>query len=283
MMATSLEGTVALVSGAGSAIGMGRVIAFALIRAGARVAMMDIDGAALDERVNEAREIGGDVCAIPIIADHSQWDHAVHAVQTTLDQLGELHVLVNLAGVHQRTLLPNGVETVNFWDLPPDVWTKMVTVNSTGPFLMARAAVGHMVEQGWGRIIGITTSLDTMLSGIPYGPTKATHEALVSAMAKDLEGTGVTSNALLPGGGANTNFVNRDVGRDFSRLVQPEVMGPPAVWLSSEEANDFNGMRIIAQDWDETRPAQENLQVASAPAAWPQLGRRDTTPPSLQN
>ena len=153
----------------------------------------------------------------------------------------------------------------------------MITVNSTGPFLMSRAAVGHMVKQGWGRIIGVTTSLDTMLNDIPYGPTKATHEALVSAMAKDLEGTGVTSNALLPGGGTNTNFVNRNASRDLSRLVQPEVMGPPAVWLSSQEANDFSGMRIIAQDWDESRSAQENIQLTSAPAAWPQLGRRDTS------
>ena len=60
----------------------------------------------------------------------------------------------------------------------------MITVNSTGPFLMARAAVNHMIQQGWGRVIGVTTSLDTMINGIPYGPTKATHEALVSAMAK---------------------------------------------------------------------------------------------------
>ena len=277
MIATPLQGTVALVSGAGSAIGMGRVITLALIRAGATVAMMDIDESSLKQRVNEAHAMGGPASAIAIVADHSQENQAEHAVETTLDRLGGLHVLVNLAGVHQRSLLPNGVESVNFWDLPTDVWTKMITVSSTGPFLMSRAAVGHMVKQGWGRIIGVTTSLDTMLNDIPYGPTKATHEALVSAMAKDLEGTGVTSNALLPGGGTNTNFVNRNASRDLSHLVQPEVMGPPAVWLSSQEANDFSGMRIIAQDWDESRSAHENIQMTSAPAAWPQLGRRDTS------
>ena len=273
-MAGTLEGTVALVSGAGSSIGMGRVIALALVGAGAKVAMMDIDGPSLEARVNEAHEIGGDDAAVPIVADISAWDDALRAVQTTLDELGGLHVLVNLAGVHQRALLPGGAESVKFWELPPEVWTKMVEVNSSGPFLMARAAVGHMVEQGWGRVIGVTTSLDTMIHGIPYGPTKATHEALVSAMARDLEGTGVTSNALLPGGGANTNFVSRAPGRDFSALVQPEVMGPPAVWLSSAAADAVNGVRIVARDWDEALSPEQNMKNASAPAAWPQLGRR---------
>jgi 3-oxoacyl-[acyl-carrier protein] reductase len=252
---------------------MGRVIALALVGAGAKVAMMDIDEVSLQARVNEAREIGGDESAIPVVADISQMDDALRAVQTTLNELGGLHVLVNLAGVHQRAFLPGSAESAKFWELPWEVWSKMVAINSSGPFFMARAAVGHMVEQGWGRVIGVTTSLDTMIHGIPYGPTKATHEALVSAMAKDLEGTGVTSNALLPGAGTNTNFLTRTPGRDFSNLVQPQVMGPPAVWLSSEAASDVNGMRIVAQDWDEALSPEENLKKASAPAAWPQLGR----------
>ena len=108
-----------------------------------------------------------------------------------------------------------------------DVWERMIAVNSTGPFLMARAAVPGMIENGWGRVIGVTTSLGTMTRNIPYGPSKATHEAMVAAMARELEGTGVTANALLPGGGTNTMFVDRDPSRDFAALVQPEVMARP--------------------------------------------------------
>ena len=68
-----------------------------------------------------------------------------------------------------------------------------MAVNLSGNFYMARAAVGHMLDQGWGRIIGVTTSMDSMWrEGMaPYGPSKAGHEALVAIMAQDLEGTGV--------------------------------------------------------------------------------------------
>ena len=268
-----LNGKVALVTGAGSPIGMGRVIALAMLRAGARVAMLDIKNDWLQQTANEAREIAGDAAVSTLVADTSRWDEAQRVVQSTVDTHGRLDILVNLAGVHHRSLLPPSDRPPRFWEQPVEVWERMIAVNSTGPFLMARAAVPGMIENGWGRIIGITTSLDTMTRNIPYGPSKATHEAMVAAMAPELEGVGVTANALLPGGGTNTMFVDRDPSRDFSALVQPEVMGPPSVWLASEESNGFNGMRVIANDWDPALSVEENLQRSSAPAAWGQLAR----------
>ena len=274
-MATGLlNGKVALVTGAGSPIGMGRVIALAYAAAGAKIAMMDIDGRALEHTANQAREIAGDDAVATIIADISDWSDAVRAVQQTTKTHGRLDVLVNLAGLHPRSLLASPSEYEKFWDLPVEVWQRVIAVTATGPFFMARAAVGQMIAQGWGRVIGVTTSLDTMIRDIPYGPTKATHEALVATMAKNLEGTGVTSNALLPGGGTNTMFVDRESGRDPSTLIQPEVMGPPAVWLASSASDGFNGMRIVAAEWDDNVSVEDNLKKASAPAAWPQLGRR---------
>ncbi len=269
-----LDGKTALVTGAGSPIGMGRVIALSLLRAGAKVTMLDIDAGSLERTANEAREIAGDAAVATVIADISKWSDAERAVQSAVEAHGGLDILVNLAGVHHRSLLPPSNPQPPFWELPVEVWETLIAVNSTGPFLMARAAVGRMVAQGWGRVIGVTTSLDTMTRNIPYGPSKSTHEALVAAMAPELEGTGVTANALLPGGGTNTMFVARDPGRDFSALVQPEVMGPPAVWLASEASDGFNGMRVVAADWDPDLSPDENLRNSSAPAAWAQLGRQ---------
>lgn len=267
MVAYSLAGKVAIVTGAGSPKGMGRVMALAMLSAGARVAMLDVNVEALERNANEARELAGDAAVLPIAADISNWADARRAVDETIAGLGGLHILVNHAGVNGRV----AGESPNFWELSTDTWMRTVDINVSGPFLMARAAVGHMVGQGWGRVIGVTTNLDTMIRSLPYGPTKAAHEALVACMAQELEGTGVTMNALLPGGGTNTNF-GGDVPPDPDRL-EPEVMGPPAVWLASEASNGVNGKRFIAMNWDETRSDADNMAAAGAPAAWPQLAR----------
>ncbi len=267
-----LDGKVAIVTGAGSSRGMGRVMALAFVEAGARVAMLDVDAASLDRSVQEAREVGGADSAIGVVTDIASWEDAQRAAQDTIERLGGLHILINHAGVNPRLAgLPEG-ENPAFWELPVGVWSRMVDVNASGPFYMARAAVGHMVAQGWGRVIGVTTSLDTMIRSLPYGPTKAAHEALVACMASETAGTGVTVNALLPGGGTNTNF-GGDGPPDPERL-EPEIMGPPAVWLASDASGEVNGRRVIAMYWDPSRTPEENLASASAPAAWPQLGRQ---------
>ena len=127
---------------------------------------------------------------------------------------------------------------------------------------MAQAAAGHMVGQGYGRIIGVTTSMDTMWrkGGAPYGPSKAGHEALVAIMAQDLEGTGVTANVLTPGGATATNMVRPPEGAGAGGLIQPEVMQAPVVWIASDEAAHWNGRRIIAYHWDESLPLEERLE-----------------------
>ena len=113
---------------------------------------------------------------------------------------------------------------------------------------------------------------------IPYGPSKAGHEALVALMAQDLEGTGVTANVLVPGGATNTNLIAPDTPYARTTLIQPEVMQAPVVWLASDASPACNGRRLIAYYWDERLPLEERLAKASAPAAWPQLGRQAISP-----
>ena len=124
-MATGpLSGKVALVTGAGSSIGMGRAMALALAAAGARVAMMDVDAASLERSAGDVREIGGDDAVLPIVGDISAWDDAQRAVRETIDGLGGLHVLINHAGINERYAgLPES-EHPPFWELPPEVWRR---------------------------------------------------------------------------------------------------------------------------------------------------------------
>ena len=170
-----LDGKIAIVTGAGSPVGMGRTMTLALVKAGARVAMMDIDGANLAKTAGEARAVGGPNCVLPLVGDVSDPADAERVVKSAIDGLGGLHILINNAGTNPRNV---GLATRSngpAWETPPDAWARVVAINFSGPFYMARAVMPHLVAQRWGRLIGVTTSLDTMYLKwqSPYGPSKA--------------------------------------------------------------------------------------------------------------
>jgi NAD(P)-dependent dehydrogenase (short-subunit alcohol dehydrogenase family) len=260
-----LEGKVVLITGAGSDIGLGWAMTQALLEAGARVAMVDIDSGALEARAVEAARLSGAEGGFTTItADVTKFEDGERAVATTIDRLGGLHILINNAGI-------NPAAGASFWDLNPQDWLRTVATNLSGSFLMARAAIGYLRSQNWGRIIGVTTSFDTMLRSAPYGPTKAGHEALVAVLARELGGTGITANVLVPGGATLTNMTaGRRVAGD---LLRPAVMQQPIVWLASHESDGISGRRIIGKFWDDALPIAERLERASWPVAWPDLER----------
>lgn len=275
-----LQGKVAMVTGAGSNIGLGQSMTLALVRAGARVAMVDVDEDALMTTANDMREIGGDDAVMTLVGDVSSAESTSSMVEQAIDQMGGVDILINNAGTNPwRSGLGSGM-AANFWEVSPEAWNRVISVNFTGPFLMARAVVEHMIDRGWGRIIGVTTSMDTMYreKGSPYGPSKAGHEAFIATIAQELEGTGVTANVLVPGGMANTNLIAPG-GPSPDHMINPIVMQAPVVWLASEASNGINGRRFIAFNWDETLPLEERVEKAGAPAAWPQLGQQSRRPP----
>jgi len=269
-----LEGKIAIVTGAASPRGLGRAMTEALVRAGARVSMMDINQQWLDESSNYMREIGGDDCVMTQIVDVTSITEAERSIEVTIEELGGLHILVNNAGIAPRNMLMGGGTKNNFWEVSPQEWDRVVAVNSSGPFYMTRTAVPHMLAQGWGRVIGVTTSMNTMYreGGTPYGPSKAAHEALIAMASRELEGTGVTVNVLVPGGMASTDLIPDDADHERANMIQPEVMQAPVVWLASDASDGINGQRFIGYYWNEELPLKERLEKAAAPAAWPQLG-----------
>src|SRR5207253_7654247 len=134
-------------------------------------------------------------------------------------------------------------------------------------------------KDGWPRVQFdgcVATSFDTMLAcGLSaYGASKAALEANCVSFAKDLEGTGVTVNILVPGGPTDTpGFFPPGKPRP-PLLLDPEIMGTPAVWLASPQSDGISACRFIARDWDVRLPAAEAAARARAPAAWPeQIGR----------
>ncbi|MCE2464779.1 MAG: SDR family oxidoreductase [Dehalococcoidia bacterium] len=279
MLTKVLEGKVALVTGAGSPTGLGRAMSEALVLAGARVAMVDVKGDWLEQSANDVRELAGDDAVMAVEADVSDPASAEAAIARVVDTWG-LHILVNNAGINPGTvgLGPNG--PVDAWENSLAAWDKVISVNLSGPFYITKAAMGHFLEQGWGRIIGVTTSFETMIrkGNTPYGPAKAGHEALMSIIAKDLEGTGVTANVLVPGGPTNTAMLPDDGSFDREALIQPDVMRNPVVWLASDASDGVNGQRFVGYMWDDTLSLEETIEKAGAPVAWPNLRRPYVAP-----
>jgi len=275
----ALDGKTAIVTGGGQ--GMGRAMALALARAGARVAIADLDGEALAGVAGEVRRAGKVTEFRTVVADVTQEESAARVVKQTIEAFGRVDILVNNAGIGQETIRRDFlVVPLKFWEVEPARWRRVFDVNTTAQYLMARAAVPHMLTQKWGRIVNVTTSLDTMIRGgfAPYGPSKAANEAHVAIMAQDLAGTGVTANVLVPGGPVNTRMVPEESWSNRAALIQPEVMVPPLLWLTSPASDGVTGRRFIAALWDPTLPPAQSAEKASASAAWPSLGRQAIYP-----
>jgi 3-oxoacyl-[acyl-carrier protein] reductase len=128
----------------------------------------------------------------------------------------------------------------------------VIDTNVNGPFLMARAAAPHMMRAGWGRIVNISVSHSTMRRPgfSPYGPSKAALESETIIWAEDLRGTGVTVNALLPGGATRTGMLPDVLPPDARAvLLDPAIVVPPLLWLVSDETNAISGRRVTANQW----------------------------------
>src|SRR5260370_15524300 len=97
-------------------------------------------------------------------------------------------------------------------------------------------------------------------------------------MAKDLDGTGVTVNVLVPGGITNTPMVSDAAGFERAKMIQPEVMAPPLVWLVSDAAGKVTGRRFLGVHWDTKLPLEQAAENAGAPVASTSITTMPITP-----
>jgi 3-oxoacyl-[acyl-carrier protein] reductase len=257
----------------GGARGLGRAMTLGLAEAGIRVAVADLSAsrAELDALAQHARSRGLAERIQAVECDVTRWRDCVAAVERAVAAFGAVHGLVNNAGVGMQDI---GNVLVGarkkFYEVDAEVWRHSIDVNVNGPFMMAKAIVPALLAQGWGRIVNIETSSYTMMmEGFsPYGPSKAALEAATVIWAKDLAGTGVTVNALAPGGPANTRMIPAAEVADRATLIQPEVMVAPIAWLMSPRSDGVTGRRIIAKEWDAARLASEPPGKVGTPAGW---------------
>lgn len=267
-----LTGKHVIVTGAGS--GLGQAMTLGLARSGASVLALDVAGDRLQETVRDAKSAGANGTVVPLACDVRSESNCNAAIAAAKEKLGGLTGIVNCAGLGMSYLRPDAFASPpKFWEADPLRWWDIMDVNVRGPFLLARAAMPHLLAAKWGRIVNVTTSFNTMMmrGNMPYGQSKAALEAASASWAEDTKGTGVTVNILVPGGAADTRLVPQDAPFERDKLIKPDVMVEPIIWLMSDKSDGTSGMRFIGKRWEPKRPWQEAMQMAGAPIGWPDL------------
>ena len=238
----SLEGQVALITGATKGIGQGIAIAYAA--AGADVVLTGRDAAGAQQTLEAVKEYGRRCAFVP--CDLGNEDDVASLFERALGQFGALHVLVNNAGI--------GPET-DFLDIDLEEWRLCQVINLEAPFQLAQAAARHFAAEGAGTIINVSS-----INGLRGAPREAHYAAakhgiigLTRTMAKELAPKGVRVNAIAPGlvqtamtqhwfdDGTTEIMTARIPAR---RAGSPTDLGGVAVFLASDAAAYIHGVTI---------------------------------------
>ena len=231
----------------GGTSGLGLAMATALAAAGATVALTGRSG---QRASSVAAHLPG---AVGIELDVREESSVAGAVDQAWSRLGGVDMLVNNAGIGMRSVNRRFMtHPQGFWEVPVDGFRAVMETNLTGYFLVAREITPRMLAAGSGRIVNVSVTHSTMHRAgfVPYGPSRAGSEALSRIMAADLRDTGVTVNLLLPGGATVTGMLPLEAVPEGQGFLEPAVMGPPIVWLASDEAAGVHDQRIVAVEFE---------------------------------
>ncbi len=234
-----LENKVALVTGA--ARGIGRAIALALAREGADVIVTDVDQVRAEEVVKEINSVGRRANLIK--ADIAKREEVKELIREALAQFGRIDILVNNAGIIKRGSLEDHSE---------EDWDRVIAVNLKGTFNCSQEVAPLMKQQGWGRIINISSiagKVGDLASAPSYGSSKGAVNALTKSLARELAPHGINVNAVAP------HAIETEMSAEWpeekrreiisqiplGRLGRPEEVAEAVVFLASEGAGFIIG------------------------------------------
>jgi 2-hydroxycyclohexanecarboxyl-CoA dehydrogenase len=231
---------VAVVTGGASGIGLGVVERF--VKAGHRVAMLDIQKDLVRQKAKELGVLG-------IVVDVTKRAAVDAAMAEVREKLGPIEVLVTSAGIDA---------TSPFMDITVEAWNRVLDVNLTGTFHCIQSAIGDMVEANWGRVVIISSS--SAQSGAPdrahYVASKGALIAMTKALSFDFASKGITVNTIPPSiidtpmaraAAASANFPGVDVIGQMTpvgRAGIPDDCAAACAFLCSDDAGFITGQQI---------------------------------------
>jgi 3-oxoacyl-[acyl-carrier protein] reductase len=248
--APALSGRAAIVTGA--AMGIGFAIARAFAAEGAKVALWDMDAAAVAWAAAALRRSGGDV--LDMAVDVTVTDQVDRATHTVAAAWGRIDILVNNAG---------GGGSAGGLDVTERQWDEILALNLKSQFLCCRAVAPLMERQGYGRIINMSSNAgkyrsNTGVGGIPYAAAKAGVMQLTRHTAYVLGRHGITVNAIAPGSVLTEAGVREERSLEparrerilretpLGRFARPEEIANIALFLASDDASYVTGATILA-------------------------------------
>ena len=241
MWTDSLQGKTALVTGASR--GIGAAVAEALAAAGCRVVLVSRNGERCAELAKELQSQGA--TAVGLACDIRNGEECRAAVQQTLELYGNLHILVNNAGITRDNLLLR---------MKPAEWEEVLTTDLTGVFQMTQAALRPMLKQRYGKIINISSVVGQI--GNPgqanYAAAKAGVLGFTKSLAREIASRGITVNAVAPGyiDTAMTAAMPEKAQEELKSRIPLGKIGNPrdvagvVLFLASEAADYITGQTI---------------------------------------
>lgn len=244
--AFDLAGRVALVTGAGSATGIGMASAALLAQLGAAVAVCATT-ARIHERVAELRE--GGARASGHVGDLTDPDAVRGLVDDVVAEHGRLDIVVNNAGM---VSVGTATESGALLDMDLATWRAGLGRNLDTAFLVSQAALPHLVAGGWGRIVGVTSvtgPVMAMRDEPAYAAAKAAMVGLTRSIAVDFAGHGVTANAVAPGwiatGSQTEHEHEQGLRTPVGRSAEPAEVAAAIAWLCTPGAAYVTGQCLV--------------------------------------
>lgn len=238
-MDLGLTDNVALITGAAS--GLGKATALTLVAEGARVVLADLNAQALETSAQEIGDLGGDCLTVAL--DVRNYDQCQAAVAASLEHFGDLHCLVNCAGV--------GGPMSFFAASEPQDWEDLMMINLLGVMHCCRAVTDHMTSKGRGKIVSIASEAGkgNEKRMVVYGATKGGVISLTRGLAVELGRSNINVNAVCPGVTHTpmTDWINDEFEKSaakfypLGRLGVPDDIAPMIAFLCSEKSSWVTG------------------------------------------